>query len=55
MWGAPASNAKKLQVSAYLMHARCLPFGPQATVSDGPGGTVYATARSLFIAPKPRA
>lgn len=26
----------------------------QATVSDGPGGTVYATARSLFIAPKPR-
>ena len=24
-----------------------------ATLSDGPGGKVYATARALFVAPKP--
>lgn len=26
----------------------------QATVSDGPNGTVYATARALFVAPRPQ-
>ena len=26
----------------------------QATVSDGPQGTVYATARALFVAPRPQ-
>lgn len=25
----------------------------RATVSDGPDGQVYATARALFVAPKP--
>lgn len=25
----------------------------KATVSDGPEGQVYATARALFVAPKP--
>lgn len=30
------------------------PACPQATVSDGPQGTVYATARALFVAPRPQ-
>ena len=25
----------------------------RATVSDGPGGITYATARALFVSPKP--